>query len=451
MERKSGTPEPVTIARNERSEVHVQAVFQSGRRHVDVRTFRRRPGGFAPSPNGLTLEPLDLDALLSGVGELLKSSDGGRRSARIVSDHTGGRRLRAEIEPFGTKFAARLGFWQRVRNSWRPLDNGIMLPSEQLQSLVQSLQRFRPWLMVDLEDTRRPRLPQHLDTWPPPAGDWLTIEPDRIALHPRGIHLTAVYHGGDHLEIRQWRREESIWLPDDDSFSVSVDDLEKLLICLSRLPASEGDTIRCTNGPRLLISCSQDRLLIQQIAPDDAVEPRLVVPADDLGKVGRMLAESWTLLSARLAEPIREYLAEPDVVEIQEEHPPLNDVQAEEVPRDVSDPGERLATIPGETGDVDLRLRDGHLWLDSGSQSLPLPTDLLSVLRSLYYEAFKGRRGQSIAVGKLRASFRSQGLQACLVLALDEKPDDERDDTLQLPADSVPLLMDAIEHATVTN
>src|SRR5579864_8362104 len=118
---QSSLPDPAIISQDEQTEIHVQPVVQSGRRQLDIRVWRRGAAGFAPSRTGITLDADALRALQEGIGELLHASEGGRRAARVVWDGENGRRLRAETEPFGTRFVARLAFWQRVRDSWKPI------------------------------------------------------------------------------------------------------------------------------------------------------------------------------------------------------------------------------------------------------------------------------------------------------------------------------------------
>src|SRR5437660_6250443 len=146
MGAKPSPPDPVVIGQDAGTEVHVQAVTHSVKPQLDIRLWRRGPNGFAPSGTGLSLTRADLDKLRDGISELLGVSKGGRQVARVVWEIEPDRRLRAEIEPFGTRFVARLGLWQRVRNTWRPADDGLVLAADRLEPLQEVLGRFRPWI-----------------------------------------------------------------------------------------------------------------------------------------------------------------------------------------------------------------------------------------------------------------------------------------------------------------
>src|SRR5919202_6929100 len=108
MEARAGTPDALVIGQDEDTEIRVQPVTQGGIRHLDVRIWRRGPSGFAPTRDALMLDRSDLEAVRQGIVELLEASESGRQVARIVLDSGAGRRLRAETEPFGTRYVAHL-------------------------------------------------------------------------------------------------------------------------------------------------------------------------------------------------------------------------------------------------------------------------------------------------------------------------------------------------------
>jgi len=349
MELKSGVPDAVVIRQDDQSEIHVQAVVQSGRRHVDTRTWRRGPAGFAPGRSGLTLNAADLEALRQGITELLEASDGGTSVARIVWDDDHGRRLRAEIEPFGTRYVARLGFWQRVRDTWRPADDGVILSADRLLALQDTLEGFRLWISerqdVDLPPPamRRPgafgmAVGAPVDPWPPAGPDWLTVEPDRVAFHPRGVRITCTLQEQDarhQLTLCQWRRQDSLWIPEPVTLALTIIDLDCLLLALLRLAERQeqgeddaaedstcldGSTVRAriTGGPeadrREPVKDDQGALFrVERQPPTDADPPPLFelclsLPAAHLRLLGRALTQSWAMLVGWLSETEREEL-----------------------------------------------------------------------------------------------------------------------------------------------
>jgi len=332
MERISSVPDPVVIGQDDQSEVHVQPAVQSGRRQLDIRVWHRGTAGMAPSRTGFTLEAVDLTALQEGIAELLQASDGARRVARVVWDSEGGRRLRAETEPFGTRYVARLGFWQRVRDSWKPIDDGLVIAADRLQPLQNVLNHFTPWLQaangadppqVSIEPKR-----DTLNHWPPPGADWLTTEPDRIAFHPKGVRLTCTVTEKDArhwLELRQWRRDDTLWLPEPVSVALAITDLDTLLSHLLRVAATlasgnaqaaagaEQD-MECADGSVLRLGVSSGdvgtvfRIWQQPPARNDQTpgfEPRVWLPAEYLPRFGRALAQGWFLLAGWLSEAER--------------------------------------------------------------------------------------------------------------------------------------------------
>jgi hypothetical protein len=344
MERNASIPEPAIIGQDGQNEIHVQPVLQGGLRHVDIRLWRRAVSGFAPSHDGVTLDARDLAALHEGIDELLQASDGGRRVARVVRDSDDGRRLRAETEPFGTRYIARLGFWQRVRDSWKPVNDGLVIAAEQLRPLRGVLDRLRPWLQEAEKDGAPIVMPAGqestvratLDRWPAAGADWLTIEPDRVAFHPKGVRLTCTVSEQDNrhrLIIRQWKREDSLWLPEPPSIALSMSDLDNLLARLLRLrdalegtlaeePTGQshlerlgyGEELRCTDGSSLTLAIVRGadgvalRMLYRPPQSETGLvsdEASLSVPAAYLPRLGRALAQGWFLLAGWLTEEER--------------------------------------------------------------------------------------------------------------------------------------------------
>lgn len=497
---------PVVIGQDEQTELHVQAVIQSGRRQLDIRLWRRGPTGFAPSRSALTLEAPALDALLEGIAELLEASNGGQQVARVVWDKDEGRRLRAETEPFGTRFTARLRFWQRVRDSWRPTGDGLTLSADQLAPLRVVLERMRPTLLIpDLElpdDGSVALEPSALLRWPAPGADWLTVEPDQLAFHPRGIRITASIEesaeGQHSLVLRQWRREETLWLPRDVALTLFVPDLDTLLQQMRDLadgkrdeacqdiPSVAGSTVRITlpdgEGSRLL------RLEERPPPPDDyTFEPRLELPLEYLPRFGRMLAQSGMLLIMHLSGEEREEIQRhqgpeiaPVIVSDAIPPPPCESDEAPDLAADgmMTEPGEDVESIvePSEeepapepvrrltpVGNVQLGRHDvflylqeeeeRHLALQWEGRSFLIPVDsigaMLAELRDLYYDALRGRRRSvSVAGGEpgVRMSVHNLGSTLAVELAYEGVPDGTR---LTFPLGDVPAFLTAGESAIV--
>lgn len=365
---------PIVIAQDSQSELHIQAIVQSGRRQLDIRVWRRGPSGFAPSRSALTLELADLDALSEGIAELLEASNGGRQVARVVWDKDEGRRLRAETEPFGTRFTARFGFWQRVRDTWKPAGDGLTVAAEQLTALQDVIRTLRPRLQAPEEnapvDSETVLRQEGLRRWPNPGADWLTAEPaarfpsptgqpqvpERLTFHPRGVRITAVVEERDHehlLVLCQWRREESLWTPEDQTLALAVPELDVLLAQLRQLADQKRpldvptEPIPCRDGNLVRIDAAGDSLQIQRstnttfdeapdgaslesgemrAAPDSALrdvgaeqttEPAdyltyLSVPIEYLPRLGRVLAQGGMMLIFNLSEAERANLQRED-------------------------------------------------------------------------------------------------------------------------------------------
>jgi hypothetical protein len=349
MDGKLRVPDAAIIGQDEVTEIHVQAPAQSGRLHVEVRLWRRGPVGFAPFGTGLTLHAPDLDALWEAIAELLEASQGGQQVARVVCDVDQGRRVRAEIEPFGTRFVARLGFWQRVRDTWRPADDGLVVSAERLHGLQSGLERFRSWIHSPAIQTLPPAqaIPEReaLLRWPTPGADWLTMEPDRIAFHPKGVRITftiaeqeadAKEEARHWLAVRQWRREESIWLPEVAQLPLTILDLDMLIPAVRRVAdayhagnALIPEEVGCQDGSvvRMQVLCSEqlDTLLVEQrpAAREDRVfgfEMRLSVPAEHILRFGRALAQGWSMLLGWLSDEERVELQTREFRERVDEH-----------------------------------------------------------------------------------------------------------------------------------
>jgi hypothetical protein len=490
MERKPSMIQPVVIRQDDASELRIHAAIQSGRRQLDIRIWRRGPTGYAPSRNALTLELPDVSALHDGISELLEASHGGRQVARVVLDTGEGRRLRAETEPFGTRHLARLGFWQRVRDTWRPSDDGLVLTADCLPEVRGVLANARTRLL-DVADLARPGetvvlQPASLQRWPTPGADWITIEPDRLAFHPRGLRITAAVEerDGNHLLVlRPWRRQESLWLPEASSLQLHIPELDALLTYLRELAdgkaGGEDNDISCMDGGTLRVlrreSGGAQALVMEQIAGESAPPSQLVLPLEHLARFGRALAQSGMLLITHLSEAERQELQRRDGPEIAPEIvaeaiPPSEPESAPEESEGVgTQPPENAPgmAVAGETGPEGptrrftpmgeiqlgrqciflylLEERDRHLSLQWDGRSLLIPIDhvseLLEDLRTLYYDALRGRRGHVSTVGgepRVHMSVHNQGSTIAVVL---EHEIDGRQTRLAFPVGQVPTFL----------
>ena len=327
---ETSVPASVVIEQDDQTEIHVLPVVQNGRRHLDVRIWRRGPSGFAPSRNALVIQTSDLPPFRQGIAELLEASNGGRQAARIVWDDDDTRRLRAETEPFGTRYLATFAFWQRVRDSWKAADDGLVLAADRLEQLQDVLTRLSPWMEEPPPDESEPEedaLQRHaLYGWPSPGADWLTVAPGHIAFHPRGIRITCTVSEEDDrrsIVLRQWRRIDSLWLPEDTALALTIVDLDALLFAMARMlenKASVGASATvpwsCDGTLKLLVSGNVDAealSLEQHCTDDDAGEPpRLSLPYHYLPRFGRMLLQAGSFLAARLSQEEREQLQSGD-------------------------------------------------------------------------------------------------------------------------------------------
>lgn len=317
MDETSIAPEPVVLPQDEGSEIHLQAATQAGPRHIDIRIWRRGPAGFAPSRNALDVGRGDVAAIREGITRLLAESGGGTRPIRIVLEREEGHRLRAETEPFGTKHLAKLVFWQRVRDTWRPVDDGLMVMADRLEPMLQALERFVPWLEVSEEHgTGTADTLKHHDAhrWPNPGADWLTLEPGRVIFHPRGIRITGSVRelAGRHvLVLHQWRREETLWVPGECRIELSMVELDSVL---SRLRAIEAAGGTATAGP---VEGATVQLTVDaagQLAigrPGDEAGPApcaVTVPVQESARLGRALLLGGSHLARSLSAEERSEL-----------------------------------------------------------------------------------------------------------------------------------------------
>jgi hypothetical protein len=327
---ETSVPASVVIKQDDQTEIHVQPVFQSGQRHLDVRIWRRGPSGFAPSRNALVVRVDDLPPFRQGIAELLEASNGGRQAARIVWDDDDTRRLRAETEPFGTRYLASFAFWQRVRDTWKAADDGLVLAADRLEQLQDVLTRLSPWMEEQPPDDTEPEedaLQRHaLYGWPSPGADWITVAPGHIAFHPRGIRITCTVSEEDDrrsIVLRQWRRVDSLWVPEDMALPLTIVDLDTLLFAMARLLEDKAvtgakATVPCGCGNTLRLSVSgaghDETLTLELHAPSmEGAEPRrLTLPYQYLPRFGRMLLQAGSFLAARLSEEEREVLQSGD-------------------------------------------------------------------------------------------------------------------------------------------
>ena len=327
---ETSVPASVVIEQDDQTEIHVLPVVQNGRRHLDVRIWRRGPSGFAPSRNALVVRVGDLAPFRQGIAELLEASNGGRQAARIVWDDDDTRRLRAETEPFGTRYLATFAFWQRVRDSWKAADDGLVLAADRLEQLQDVLARLSPWMEEPPPDESEPdedALQRHaLHGWPSPGADWLTVAPGHIAFHPRGIRITCTVSEEDDrrsIVLRQWRRVDSLWLPEDAALALTIVDLDALLFAMARMleddahvGASATVPWSCEGALKLIISGDAvgETLLLEQHCSDEETgdSPRLSLPYQYLPRFGRMLLQAGSFLAARLSQEEREQLQSGD-------------------------------------------------------------------------------------------------------------------------------------------
>lgn len=311
MEAASRTPNVIVVGGDEEGRVQVRPVTEGGSRSVEIHLWRQGSSETPPARDVLDLDLPDLDSLQQGFSELIEASEGGTRVARIVLDTAEGRRLRLETEPFGTRFMARVVFWQRTRVTWRPDGDPIVIPADLLPRLHEALAGLRAWLDEPLDRQMTTAIPIIPEPWPNPGADWLTVDRSSVAFHPRGIRITLTIeeHGEDHfVDIRQWRREDSLWVPERAILSLSPGDLDALLAALHTL-AGKQEPSSVEAGERLRISITGDPPnLVIDGRVDGSFERALTFPLDYLPRFGRALSQSWTLLAGWLSDLEREQL-----------------------------------------------------------------------------------------------------------------------------------------------
>jgi hypothetical protein len=303
----------IVVGGDEEDQVQVQPVAEGGARSVEIHLWRRGPADAPPARDVLDLDLADLDSLVQGISELLEASEGGTRVARIVLDTAEGRRLRVETEPFGTRFVARVVFWQRTRATWRPDGDPIVIAADVLPALRDALTSLRPWLNEPLDRQMTTAVPIVPEPWPNPGADWMTADRSSVAFHPRGVRITCSIEqiGDDHcLEVRQWRREDSLWVPERVRLTLSVSDLDAVLAALHRLSGRvEPQSVEVGERLRLSIAGEAPDLVIDQRVAD-GYERCLAFPLEYLPRFGRALAQSWTLLVGWLSDTERQQFRE---------------------------------------------------------------------------------------------------------------------------------------------
>ncbi len=515
---ESNVPAAVVIGQDDGTEIHVQPHVQDGLRHVDIRIWRRGTSGFAPSRNALVVRADDLAPLQQGIAELLEASDGGRQAARIVWDDDDTRRLRAETEPFGTRYLASFAFWQRVRDSWKAADDGLVLAADRLEQLQDVLSRMRAWIeerpVEETEPAEEALQRQALYGWPSAGADWLTIAHGSIAFHPRGIRITCtVAEEGDRRSIvlRPWRRIDSLWVPETTELSLGIVDLDTLLFALARLiedraatnvsgevtPDSEASLIltleASANGEMLILE--------QRPAAEGGATQRLVLPFIHASRFGRMLVQAGSFLVARMSAEERDVLQSgdtgspsvvayeslPEAIRYEAAHGTAPSEDAESDPDEAasndgstwdhsgedtgapngSDPyGGRGEPAAGRSETHIVSLLDVELGgqvvafgmmmgesavlsLTWNDRILALPgqglADLAADLRTLYYDALRGRRGRSLrTTGEHPVTFDIQNEGRQMFCTLETEDGRTR---LHFPANEVPVFLDATQAA----
>jgi hypothetical protein len=337
MEAASRTPDAIVVGGDDEDQIQVQPVTEGGTRSVEIHLWRHGPADAPPARDVLDLDLPDLDSLRQGIAELLEASEGGTRVARIVLDTAEGRRLRLETEPFGTRYVARVVFWQRTRVTWRPDGDPIVVDAGLLRELHDALLGLRPWLDEPPDRQMTAAIPIVPEPWPNPGADWLTVDRSSVAFHPRGVRITCSVeeHGDDHcLEIRQWRREDSLWVPERISLRLSTSDLDALLSVLHDLSSREEPVSREAGGTlRASITGDPPDLVIDRRV-DDGFERCLAFPLVYLPHFGRALSQSWTLLVGWLSDTEREHLREDRRTEMERtvETPSISDQEAPPAP-----------------------------------------------------------------------------------------------------------------------
>jgi hypothetical protein len=318
MEEASAAIEPVVIKQDDSSEIHLQTATQSGARQIDVRVWRRGPAGFAPSRNALTVAPADLGAVRDGVKRLLQESSGGTQAVRIVLEKEDGRRLRAETEPFGTKYLAKLVFWQRVRDSWRPVDDGLIVIADQLEPMLEKIEGFAGWLGTedDAADGHQEPLQHHTShPWPNPGSDWITIDPGKIVFHPRGIRISCVVEereGRHFLTLRQWKRDETLWVPEECRLELDMVQLDATLSRIREIErGSAEESLEPEDEATIRVALQAGNLVIEASLEEGQTPPcTLSTPLAETARLGRALLQAGSMLARSLTPDERARLEE---------------------------------------------------------------------------------------------------------------------------------------------
>jgi len=508
MQAETSMPDTVVIGPDESHPLQVRASIHSGLRRLDLRSGRQTDGGFTPTGTGMMLDAVDLPALQAGIVELLDVSQGAQSVARVVREDVDGRRLRAEIEPFGARYLAKLGFWQRVRDTWRPADDGVVLAATRLPQLASVLQTLGVWMLAAPQDRRlgtdvleRRTL---LRRWPAPGADWISQEGTRLVFHPRGVRATFTPERNTRalfMAVQPWERQDSLWTPNPVALSLTCMDTEILLQDLSGLldGAEGGEHVQ-------LVSEGEAEPAILTLHQPSDPERFMSLPATYLPGLGRALAWSWSRLYASLSRAQRESLRERISTMLQ---PPPNDEQLDqtdepEVPQagghkvvsnveeqlahtedaplheailvpeepveavnapaapvaetvDVEPVRERvsslIATVPLGSYQVALSLDgyqdDPYVQFAWDAHELRLSTGvlqtLLTDLRSLYYEALLGRRGRSLMLGDNEPVIVTIDNQGPQLYCVFQQCLNGAETTLRFPASQVPALLDAAQ------
>lgn len=497
-EGSAGVLDPVVITQDDQTELHVQIMMPGNRQQIDIRVWRRGPSGFTPSRNALTLDDADLEALQDGIKELLRLSNGGQETARVVWDQDEGRRLRAETEPFGTRFLVRLGFWQRTRNTWRPVDDGVVVLAESLGPLQEALSKLGPALESPEATVSAPAEVTMTEVpyrWPMPGADWLTVESDRLAFHPRGLRIAGTVTDDDgihRLRLQQWQQQQGLWLSPDSSLSLQVPDLDALLVTLRHFDDGAHDPVEIatTDGPLLKVSLHNSApapaLQVERKDGEEKLESLLSLPPEYLPRFGRMLAQAGMLLITHLSQDERmdlqdrkgpeiapEIVAEALISPVDSSSDPSISEADEETGGDevvaseaghVDEPPREPAPAEAITRITPLReirlgrhaillcLREDEersLALQWEGHTLDVPLDrvddMLNDLRTLYYDALRGRRGQASAIGGtdlgLHMSVHHRGAAGQVLI---EREQDDRVIRLAIPVADVPEFLDIV-------
>lgn len=508
MQAETSMPDTVIIGPDESHPLQVQASIHSGLRRLDLRAGRQTASGFTPTGTGMMLDAVDLPALQAGIVELLDVSQGAQSVARVVREDVDGRRLRAEIEPFGARYLAKLGFWQRVRDTWRPADDGVVLAATRLPELASVLQTLGAWMLAAPQDRRmgsdvleRRTL---LRRWPVPGADWFSQEGTRLVFHPRGVRATFTPERDTralHMAVQPWERQDSLWIPNPIALSLTCMDTEILLHELQSLL----DRGEIGEHVQIIPHADGEPAILTLHQPSDPVRS-MSLPAVYVPGLGRALAWSWSRLYASLSraqrESLRESIAtlnqpaitheepwqpqdEPEASPLEEDKAPFNtDIQPFDLelyppyePAPAPEEPEKAKDTPAPTPETEdeepsrERVSTPISTLLLGSHQVVLRLDgyrdnpdvsfrwdthelrlsagvlqtLLTDLRSLYYEALLGRRGRSLILGDNEPVIVTIDNQGPQLYCVFQQCLNGTETTLRFPASQVPALLDAAQ------